>query len=323
MKNITKACLGFGIFIFSHASFPLPSAPSAKPVKLVVGFAAGGAIDTLARTLASRLTHKLERPVYVENRVGAGGSIAAAYVAQSSPDGNTILLASPGEIFVNRIFYKHLNVDGLKNLVPVSKISTTPIVLATNSQSNIKQVDDIFTEVKKRPLGLNFASSGTGSSQHLVGEIFKKQMGIDMAHIPYNGGSSAAASLLGNQVDLLFAGLSPIAPFLKGNRLRVIAVTSEKRSPLIPEVPTLRETGLGDFHLEYWQGIFLPRNTPGKMVSALSQELSEVLGDPQFSKFLQELGYTTAFKGCDEFRDFLTQEEKKYSLAEKTIQLAQ
>lgn len=288
------------------------SAPSEKPIKLVVGFGAGGAMDTLARALAIKLSEHLRRPVYVENKLGAGGSIAANYVAQAKPDGATLLVASPAELFINQMFHKSARLADVGQLVPVAKISAMPIVLATTSDSHIQQIADIPSLMRKQGQGLSFASSGNGSSQHLAGEIFKQALGVDLVHVPYSGGPSATASLLGKQVDLLFAGIAPIAPYIESKKIRVLAVASGNRSAMIPEVPTLKEAGISDVSLEYWQGIFLPKNAPQDVVRHLSNALNFVVKDPDLVRKLELMGYVVNFKEAAAFGEILEQEKKGY-----------
>ena len=286
--------------------------PAAKPIKIVVGFGAGGAMDTLARAVAGKLAARLQRPVYVENRAGAGGGIAAAYVAQSRPDGNTLLLASPGEIFVNPIYNKSVKANDIALLVPVAKISSAPLVLVTTSESAIHQVSDIAGAAAKNPQGLSFASSGIGSLQHLVGDRLSKGLGVELVHVPYSGASTATASLLGHQVDLLFAGLAPVAPFIENKKLRVLGVASGRRTAKLPDVPTLQEKGLQGRSLEYWQGFFLPRGASPELALSLSAEVGAMLKDASLIRQLESLGFDAEFRSCNDFKSFLRTEAQGY-----------
>lgn len=311
-KAATKILVALLLGCLAAQASVAMAATSTKPVKLVVGFGAGGAMDTLARAVAIQLSERLQRPVYVENKVGAGGAIAAAYVAHSRPDGNTLLLASPAEIFINQIFNKKLRLNGVNHLVPVAKISEAPIVLVTTRESHIHQVADIGREVKNTPHGMSFASSGTGSSHHLAGEIFKQALGVELVHVPYSGGPSATASLLGKQVDLLFAGLAPIAPHIHSKKLRALAIASGQRSRLLPGVPTLQELGIQGFHPVYWQGLFLPQGATAEQAVFWSDTMNALLQDPTLTQKLEDMGYTTAFKDCAAFTAFLRDEHLNY-----------
>lgn len=287
-------------------------ATSTQPVKLVVGFGAGGGMDILARSIAIELSSRLQRPVYVENKVGAGGAIAAAYVGQSRADGNTLLLASPAEIFINQMFNPKLQRNGVNQLVPVARITEAPIVLVTTHDSRIHQITDIGPEIHNMPNGMSFASSGTGSSHHLAGEIFKQALGVELIHVPYSGGASATASLLGKQVDLLFAGLAPITPHLQSKKLRALAIASGHRSPMLPAVPTLKELGVEGFQPTYWQGFFLPKGASDEQKVFWSQTMKSLLQDPALTHKLKDMGYTTAYQEHALFTAFLRSEQQNY-----------
>lgn len=294
---------------------PAMAANSTKPVKLVVGFGAGGAMDILARAIAAQLSEKLQRPVYVENKVGAGGAIAATYVAKSHTDGNTLLLASPAEIFINQLFNPSLQRNGVDQLVPIARISEAPIVLVTTQESHIRQVSDIRQAVHNTPKGISFASSGIGSSHHLAGEIFKHALGVELIHVPYSGGASATASLLAKQVDLLFAGLAPIAAHIHSEKLRPLAIASGQRSPLLPDVPTLQELGLQGFHPIYWQGLFLPQGTSTEIAAFWSQAVEGLLQDPALPHKLRDMGFSVAYQERADFLAFLHEEKRNYQHA--------
>lgn len=312
MKLIVAIVRAFLLCIF-FLNGPFAQAGSInRPLKIVVGFGVGGAMDTLARSVAVKLSEQLQRPVYVENRVGAGGGIAASYVAQSKPDGNTLLLASPAEIFINQNYSKHSRSIDAARLVPVAKISSAPIVIATRRESEIRQIGDIEKLAKQSPQGLSFASSGVGSLQHLVGARLSKALGVELVHIPYNGASSATASLLGNQVDLLVAGVAPIAPYLQSKKLRALGVAADHRSAHIPNVRTLEEQGLKGASFEYWQGIFLPEGAAPELAIFLSSEIGSALQDREFMLQLEQSGFDVSFKDCKQFKHFLRVEESSY-----------
>ncbi|WP_284337527.1 tripartite tricarboxylate transporter substrate binding protein [Comamonas sp. NoAH] len=300
---------------------PAIATSSTKPVKLVVGFGAGGAMDIIARAIATQLSEKLQRPVYVENKVGAGGAIAAAYVTKSRTDGNTLLLASPAEIFINQLFNPSLRRNGVDQLVPVARISEMPIVLVTNQESQIQQVTDIRQAAHNNPKGISFASSGIGSSHHLAGEIFKHSLGVELIHVPYSGGASATASLLAQQVDLLFAGIAPIASHIHNEKLRPLAIASGQRSHLLPNVPTLQELGLKGFHPLYWQGLFLPQGTPAELATFWSQVVEDLLQDPALVHKLEDMGFSIAYQERTDFMAFLHAEKRNYQHATKIADL--
>ena len=307
--TLIRACLLCGLLMSGACA---DKAASRHPVKIVVGFEAGGAMDTLARTFATRLSARLQRPFYVENRVGAGGAIAANYAAQSRPDGNTLLLASPAEIFINPIYTRRKESGEVADMVPVAKVSSAPIVLATRGDSAIHQLSDIAIAAPKNAHGLSFASSGVGSLQHLVGESLGKALGVDLLHIPYGGAASATASLMSNQVDLLFAGLTPVAPHLESQKMRALGIASAHRSKRLPDVPTFQEQGLQGVSFEYWQGIFLPKGASSELALFLSVEINEVVKDRGFVEQLENLGFEVAYKDYKQFKPFLQAEGQSY-----------
>ena len=307
--TLIRACLLCGLLMSGACA---DKAASRQPVKIVVGFEAGGAMDTLARTFATRLSARLQRPFYVENRVGAGGAIAANYVAQSRPDGNTLLLASPAEIFINPIYTKRQESGEVADMVPVAKVSSAPIVLATRGDSAMHQLSDIAIAAPKNAHGLSFASSGVGSLQHLVGESLGKALGVELLHIPYGGAASATASLMSNQVDLLFAGLAPIASHLESQKMRALSIASAHRSKRLPDVPTFQEQGLQGVRFEYWQGIFLPKGASSELALFLSVEINEVVKDTGFVDQLENLGFEVAYKDYKQFKPFLQAEGQSY-----------
>ena len=307
--TLIRACLLCGLLMSGAFA---DKAASRHPVKIVVGFEAGGAMDTLARTFATRLSARMQRPVYVENRVGAGGAIAANYVAQSRPDGNTLLLASPAEIFINPIYTRRQEPGEVADMVPVAKVSSAPIVLATRGDSAIHQLGEIAIAAPKNAHGLSFASSGVGSLQHLVGESLGKALGVDLLHIPYGGAASATASLMSNQVDLLFAGLTPVAPHLESQKMRALGIASAHRSKRLPDVPTFQEQGLQGVSFEYWQGIFLPKGASSELALFLSVEINEVVKDSGFVDQLENLGFEVAYKDYKQFKPFLQAEGQSY-----------
>ncbi|MGE8442518.1 MAG: Bug family tripartite tricarboxylate transporter substrate binding protein [Comamonas testosteroni] len=307
--TLIRACLLCGLLMSAACA---DKAASRQPVKIVVGFEAGGAMDTLARAFATQLSARLQRSVYVENRVGAGGAIAANYVAKSRPDGNTLLLASPAEIFINPIYTRSRDSGEVADMVPVAKISSAPIVLATRGDSAIHQLSDIATAAQKNARGLSFASSGIGSLQHLVGESLGKALGVELLHVPYGGAASATASLMGKQVDLLFAGLAPIASHLQSQKMHALGIASAQRSKRFSDIHTFQEKGLQGVSFEYWQGIFLPKGATSELALYLSTEINKVIKDTDFVDQLENSGFEVAYKDYKQFGPFLMAEDQRY-----------
>jgi tripartite-type tricarboxylate transporter receptor subunit TctC len=283
-----------------------------KPVKLIVPFAPGGATDLVGRALAVRLTTIWGQQVLVENKPGAGGNIGADIVAKSTPDGYTLLLASPAEVAINPSLYSQMPYNSATDLVPVAKVASAPLVLVVNSQSPVKSMQELIQYIKSKNGAVNFASSGTGGPQHLAGELFKSMASVSMTHVPYKGGAPAITDLLGGQVDLFFAGLPPALPHINSGKLRALGVTTLKRSPLLANVPTISESGFIGFNIENWQGIFVPAKTNSKIINQLSRDIERVISDKSFDETLSAQGATPSFLSPKDFAAFVQSETQKY-----------
>jgi tripartite-type tricarboxylate transporter receptor subunit TctC len=283
-----------------------------KPVRLIIPFAPGGATDLIGRALAVRLTTIWGQQVLVENKPGAGGNIGADIVAKSTPDGYTLLLASPAEVAINPSLYSQMPYDSAIDLVPVAKVASAPLVLVVNSQSPIKSMQELIQYIKLKNGAVNFASSGTGGPQHLAGELFKSMASVSMTHIPYKGGAPAITDLLGGQVDLFFAGLPPALPHINSGKLRALGVTTQKRSPLLANVPTISESGFIGFNIENWQGIFVPAKTNSKIINQLSRDIERVISDKSFDETLSAQGASPYFLKPKDFAVFVQSETQKY-----------
>jgi tripartite-type tricarboxylate transporter receptor subunit TctC len=259
-----------------------------------------------------RLTTIWGQQVLVENKPGAGGNIGADIVAKSTPDGYTLLLASPAEVAINPSLYSQMPYDSATDLVPVAKVASAPLVLVVNSQSPIKSMQELIQYIKSKNGAVNFASSGTGGPQHLAGELFKSMSSVSMTHIPYKGGAPAITDLLGGQVDLFFAGLPPALPHINSGKLRALGVTTQKRSPLLANVPTISESGFIGFNIENWQGIFVPAKTNSKIINQLSRDIERVISEKSFDETLSAQGATPYFLSPKDFAAFVQSETQKY-----------
>jgi tripartite-type tricarboxylate transporter receptor subunit TctC len=251
--------------------------------------------------------------VVVENRAGAGGNIGADIVAKSPADGLTLLLASPAEVAINQYLYASMPFDPAKDLAPVAKVASAPLVLVLQSKSPIDSVQALVKDGKARGTPVNFASSGTGGPQHLAGELFRLMSGMKMTHVPYKGGAPAMNDLLGGQVEIFFSGLPPAKAHLQSNRLRALAVSTAQRSPLLPEVPTVAEQGFAGFDIENWQGVFVAGGTPPALVEQISQAIGKVVADKAFAEQLQSQGAGPAYMSPKAFGAFVAAERQKYS----------
>ena len=284
-----------------------------KPIRLIVAFPAGGATDVVARALGVRLSQLTKQPVVVENKPGAGGNIGADFVAKSPPDGYTLLVASPAEVAINEYLYPKMSYKPATELQPIAKLAATPLVLVVNSKSPSESLSALLQEIRQRPGGANFASSGSGGPQHLAGELLRLRSGVAISHIPYKGGAPAMTDLLGGQVDLFFAGLTPAMPHIQSGKLRALGVSSARRTPLLPQVPTIAEQGFPGFDIENWQGIFAPANTPQAIIDLLSKLIAEISADKSYIEQLNAQGVSPSYMGPKDFGRFLTSERQKYA----------
>ncbi len=254
-----------------------------KPVKLEVGAPAGGGTDIVARMLGDKLGESMKQSFVVDNRPGASNTIAADFTAKSPPDGYTLLVATTtGQAIAPNLM--KLNFDTLKDLAPVALVMVVPNVLVVGPAVTAKDVKELVAQMKAKPDSFNYASSGAGSTQHLAGEAFKKVAGVQMTHIPYKGSSQAHADLLGGQAQIMFDTTSSAIGQIKGGKLRALAVTSPKRSPELPDVPTLAEAGFPGMEMTTWYGVFAPAGTPPAVVTKLHDEIMATLKLPDVQK---------------------------------------
>jgi tripartite-type tricarboxylate transporter receptor subunit TctC len=274
MKLILLSLLTIAIS-FAQAQTRYPD----KPVRIVVGFPPGTSTDTLTRVVATRLSDALGQPLVVENKPGAGSSIAAEGVARSAPDGYT-LLASSSANTVNPALYK-LSFDFERDLAPIGMIAEAPLLLIAHPSAGVKSVQQVIAAAKTKPGSLAYGSSGVGSFVHLNGELFKINTGIDLAHVPYKGSSQAIADLLSGQIPLLFTPASTAIPHVKAGKAVALGVISPRRSPALPDVPTMAEAGVRGSEAALWSGLHAPAGTPREVVARLNVELQKVLANPE------------------------------------------
>ena len=259
-------------------------------IRLVVPFPAGGTTDILARDVAKRLTDTLGQPVVVDNRPGAAGNIGADLVAKAAPDGYTLLMGTVGTHAINSSLYAKMPYDHVKDFVPVVLVAGVPNVLVVNPSVPVNSVADLIKLAKAKPGSINFASSGSGTSIHLSGELFKTMAGVDITHVPYKGSSPALADLMGGQVQIMFDNLPSSLALIRSGKLRAVAVTSLKRAPALPDVPTVAESGLPGFEASSWFGILAPAGTPAPIVAKLNAEVNKWLQSPEAKEQLGAQG---------------------------------
>ena len=286
------------------------SAYPSKPIRLVIGFAPGGAADSVARAMSDAFAKELGQPVVVDNRPGNGSSIAADMVAKSSPDGYTLLIASPSSISVNPALNPALTYTA-KDLTAITKITTSPLVLAVNPATGIRSVPDLIAAAKKDPGKLNYSTSGNGSAPHLGAALFSQLTGVQMTHIPYRGGSPAIQSVMAGDTQLTFGTSPSVLPQVNGGKLLALAVSTRERSALVPGLPGMREAGLPEYNLEFWYGMFVPAGTPQPIVKKIFDATVAAMQQPSVKAILAREGTEVSLSASPEqFSAFLVEDDK-------------
>lgn len=261
-----------------------------KPIKFVVPYPPGGPTDLMARLLQTQLQARLNTTVIVDNRAGAGGNIGSDFVAKAPADGYTILLAASGPMSVNQSLYKTMPYDALKDFAPVIQISAFPLVLDLHPSVQANSLKEVIALGKSKPETLSFASAGNGTPQHLAGELFNKATGLTLQHIPYKGAGPALNDVMGGHVKMMFDVLGSSLSHIKAGKIKAVAVTGAKRSPMLPDVPTVAEAGLPGYDITAWHGIVAPAATPKPVIAKLNQTLNEIFAEPEFRKRWEEIG---------------------------------
>ena len=302
-------------FALAVAVIPATARAQAYPnrlIKIVVPYAAGGAVDRVARIVGQALADELKQPVIVDNRVGASGNIGMEAVAKAPPDGYTLLMASPG-LTTNMALFPNLKFDGRRDFVPIARIGYAPLVIVVPAASPAKSFKDLIAMAKAKPGDLTYGSAGNGSSGHLAGELLKSSAGIDVVHVPYKGGAPAITDLLGERLSFMPINPLEVASYVQAGRLRVLAVGTDKRVPTLPDVPTASEAGVSGFEATVWWGLVAPAKTPADIVAKLNAEVNKALRDPAISKKLAEAGVVTTPGSPDEFAQFIAKQTELWS----------
>ncbi|WP_291517675.1 tripartite tricarboxylate transporter substrate binding protein [Acidovorax sp.] len=261
-----------------------------RPIKWVVPFPPGGAMDVIARTLGEKAARELGQAVVVENRPGAGGNIGADYVAKQPADGYTIMVTSIG-MATNRALYPKLTYDPVRDFAPISLLAVVPNVLVVNAaNTSDRSVKDVVARAGKEPGKLTYASAGNGTSIHLAGEVFASMAGVQMTHIPYKGSGPAVTDMLGGQVDLMFDSITSARPHIQSGKLRALAVTTARRSPALPDVPTVAEAGVPGYEVSPWFAVFARMGTPPEVIARLNKVLNDAMKQPETLRKLESVG---------------------------------
>jgi tripartite-type tricarboxylate transporter receptor subunit TctC len=309
MKPSTPALLGLALLAASGAhaqSYPT------KPIRLVVGFTPGGGVDINARLIAADLGKMLGQQVIVDNRPGAGTNIANEYVARAAPDGYTLLI-NTAAIAINMSLYKKVNFDAVKDFAPISLFSESPNILVVHPSLPARNAKDLIALAKAKPGAMNFSSAGSGTTQHLSGELFKLRSGTNIVHVPYKGSAPSLTALLGGEVEMTFANIPAISAHVKVGRLRPLASTGTKRAAQMPNVPTMRESGVNGVEVVVWYGVLAPAQTPREIVNTLANGIAKIARTPEMRQRLLDQGAEPVGNSPEEFGKILREEVKRWA----------
>ncbi len=312
IKTIIKSMAAIAVLASASAFAAYPE----KPVKLIVPYPPGGPTDIISRVVANQLTEQTGQSYVVENRPGAGGNIGAEAAARAPADGYTVLVLTTAHV-INPWVMPNNNLDLLRDFKPVSLMTTGPLVVAVNPSLPVHDIKELISYAKKNGDKLNYGSSGNGQSTHLSAELFKSMAGIEMTHIPYQGSAPAITAAIGGQVQVIFDPMLSVMPFVRGGKLRALAVTSAERSPAAPEIPTVKESGLPDYDTAAFFGVAVPAGTPDAVVEKLNQEIRVALKKPNVQKELQNLGFMASWNTPAEFTEYLRKSTAAWGKAVK------
>ena len=293
----------------AHAAFP------EKPIRIVIGFPAGGPLDQHARLIADRLGAALGQPVVIDYKAGAGGTVGAQEVMRAPADGYTLMLANTGVMVINPALYSKLPYQTLRDFTPIARTAMQPLALLVNPNVPVKTLPEFITYAKARPGQVNYGSAGNGGISHLVPEMFKTATGLFMVHIPYRGSAPAFTDLMAGQVQFMAESIPQAAAYHKQGKVRAIAVTSRTRNPALPDTPTVIESGLKDFEVVGFYGFLAPANLPKDIAARLSDAFRQVLTSPEIQGRMTSQGADPAFLGHEDFAKFLAAEAPKWAQA--------
>ncbi|PUE44928.1 LacI family transcriptional regulator [Limnohabitans sp. 2KL-1] len=284
-----------------------------KPIRVVMGFPAGGPLDQHARLLTDRLQAQLGQPILIDYKAGAGGTVGAQEVMRAAPDGHTLMLANTGVMVINPALYTKLPYSTLRDFVPVARTAMQPLALLVNPKVPVNNLQEFVAYAKARPGQINYGSAGNGGSSHLVPEMFKSATGLFMVHIPYRGSAPAFTDLMAGQVQFMAESIPQAAQYHKQGKVRALAVTSRERNPALPDIPTVMETGIKNFEVVGFYGFLAPAGTPKDVVNKLSDAFKAVMNQPDIRSRMVAQGADPAFLGADDFAKFLTAEMPRWA----------
>jgi len=291
---------------YSQSNWP------SQPVKIIAPYAAGGPVDIVARLIGRKLQDALQQSVIVENRAGAGGNLGSDMVAKSTPDGHTLLF-NTSAVLIAPLIGQRVGFDPMRDFVPVVKVGVVPALLVVSTSVEAKSVGALIAEAREKPGVINFASPGPGSSLHLAGELFAKMANVKLTHIPFKGGAEALPRLIAGDVQMMFDPITEALPLVKAGKLRMLAISTKDRSPSLPHVPTVAESGVLGYDFSVWYGLFAPAKTPASVIDRLAREALKILELPDVREALEAKGITVIGQGPQEFGRAYSAEQKTWS----------
>jgi tripartite-type tricarboxylate transporter receptor subunit TctC len=319
IKNLSIFLLSC-VTILASAALAQTNYPN-KPINFIVPYGAGGSADSRSRQIAQKMSVILKQPIVIDNKPGAGGNIGTEFVARAAPDGYTIGMGNFAPMAVNKTLFGNLRYDPEADLSPVMLVEKGPLVLVVNPNSSYKTIQDIVNAAKAKPGVLTFSSGGIGGSHQLSAELFELNAGISMIHVPYKSGSAALTDLMAGNVDLMFDQMYSAVPSIKADKLRPIAITSKKRSPLLPNVPSFAELGYPKVEVLNWQGLIVPKGTPKAIIDQLNAAANEALKDPQLRELMLSQGNEIGGGSPAEFAALIKAEAAKWSAVVKSANI--
>ena len=315
-SNLSRRRFALAGAALAAACIAFPAAAQnypARPVTIVVPFAAGGTTDILARVIGLALGKELGQPVVIDNRAGAGGNIGAQFAARAPADGYTLFMGTVGTHAINASLYRKMPFDPVKDFAPLTRVAMVPNLLVANPSKPYRNVKELVAYAKANPERVNFGSSGSGSSIHLSGELFNTLAKVDMVHVPYKGSAPAVSDLIGGQIDIMFDNMPSAIQHVRAGRLKALAVTTARRSPELPDVPTIAEAGVPGYEATSWFGMFATAGTPAPVLARVHAALARVLADPEVRRKIGEQGAEPYSEKPEQFAEFLRKESAKWS----------
>jgi len=312
MKTLTSLAAGIVCSLSVMTTPVFGQAYPNQPISLIVGFPPGGGVDMVARQLADTLAKQLGQQVIVENRAGAAGNIAMDYVARARPDGYVLLMGNLGMLTANPALYPKQASESVKKLAPIARLVVTPLLAAVPSTLPAKDMKEFIALAKSKPGKMFFGSGGSGNINHLAVELLNIQTGLKLTHVPYKGSAPSLTALAADEVQLVIDGLNVVQPQVSGGRARAIAITGEKRSPDLPDVPTMAQAGYPDMTIYGWQGLLAPAGTPPAVLEKLTHEVEKALANPELANRLKKQGTDPAYQSAAEFEKYISAERTRW-----------